>query len=141
VPPGRTLGELFDEMRRRRFQLAFVVDEYGRLLGLVTLEDLLEELFGELRDEFELEGPDLTEVGEGEWLAAGTIRLARLTQALGDGESFAVRGHERTLSSLVLRRLGRIPQPGERLRLAGFEAKIEKVRGATIELVRLKRCS
>jgi putative hemolysin len=141
VPPGRSLGELFDEMRHRRFQLAFVVDEYGRLLGLVTLEDLLEELFGELRDEFELEGPDIAEVGEGEWLAAGTISLARLTQALNDGESFAARGHERTLSSLVLRRLGRVPQPGEELRLGAFEAKVEKVRGATIELVRLKRCS
>jgi CBS domain containing-hemolysin-like protein len=141
VPPGRTLGELFDEMRHRRFQLAFVVDEYGRLLGLVTLEDLLEELFGELRDEFELEGPDIAEVGEGEWLAAGTISLARLTQALNDGESFAARGHERTLSSLVLRRLGRVPQPGEELRLGAFEAKVEKVRGATIELVRLKRCN
>jgi putative hemolysin len=141
VPPGKTLGELFDELRRRRYQLAFVVDEYGQLLGLVTLEDLLEELFGELRDEFELEGPDLTEAGEGEWLAAGTIGLARLTQALDGGESFAVRGHERTLSSLVLRRLGRIPQPGERLRLGAFEAKIEKVRGATIEQVRLRRWS
>ena len=98
VPPGKTLGELFDEMRRRRFQLAFVVDEYGHLLGLVTLEDLLEELFGELRDEFELEGPDLTEAGDGEWLAlAGTINLARLTQALDGGDSFATRGHERTL--------------------------------------------
>ncbi len=139
VPPGKTLGELFDEMRRRRFQLAFVVDEYGHLLGLVTLEDLLEELFGELRDEFELEGPDLTEVGTGEWLAAGTISLARLTQTLDGGDSFVARGHERTLSSLVLRRLGRIPQSGEQIRLGGFEAKIEKVRGATIELVRLTR--
>ncbi|MGH7914856.1 MAG: hemolysin family protein [Candidatus Binataceae bacterium] len=141
VPPSKTLGELFDEMRRHRVQLAFVVDEYGRLLGLVTLEDLLEELFGELRDEFELEEPDLTEVGAGEWLAAGTIGLARLTQALDGGESFSPRGHERTLSSLVLRRLGRVPQPGEQLRLDSFAAKIEKVRGATIELVRLKRCS
>ncbi len=141
VPPGKTLGELFDEMRRRRFQLAFVVDEYGLLLGLVTLEDLLEELFGELRDEFELEGPDLTEAGAGEWIAAGTISLARLTQALDGGESFSARGHERTLSSLVLRRLGRIPQPGEQLRLGAFEVKIEKVRGATVELMRLKRWS
>jgi putative hemolysin len=141
VPPGKTLGELFDEMRRDRFQLAFVVDEYGQLLGLVTLEDLLEELFGELRDEFEFEGPELREIGEREWLAAGTIRLGRLIQALHDGNSFAARGHERTLSSLVLRRLGRIPQPGEYLRLGNFEAEIKKVRGATVELVRLRRCS
>lgn len=140
VPPGKTLGELFDEMRRERLQIAFVVDEYGHLLGLVTLEDLLEELFGELRDEFEIEGPELTQVGEGEWLAAGTASLSRLAQVLDGADAFAARGHERTLSSLVLRRLGRVPQPGERLRLDGFEAGIEKVRGATVELVRLKRC-
>lgn len=141
VPLGKTLGELFDEMRRIRFQLAFVVDEYGHLLGLVTLEDLLEELFGELRDEFEFEGPELSKTGDGAWLAAGTISLGRLAQALGGADSFAARGHERTLSALVLRRLGRVPQPGEHLRLGGFEVDIEKVRGATVELMRLRRCS
>jgi len=141
VPPSKMLGELFDEMRGRNFQLAFVVDEYGRVLGLVTLEDVLEELFGELRDEFEFEGPDLAQASDGEWLAAGTIGLTRLAQELDGGETFAPRGHERTLSSLVLRRLGRIPQPGEELRLNGFEVRIEKVRGATVELVRLRRCN
>lgn len=141
VPPGKTLGELFDEMRRDHFQLAFVVDEYGRLLGLVTLEDLLEELFGEIRDEFELEGPELTQVSDGEWLAAGTVSLDRLTRTLDGANAFVPHGHERTLSSLVLRRLGRVPRPGERLRLGTFEAGVEKVRGATVELVRLRRCS
>ena len=141
VPPGKTLGELFEEMRQRQFQLAFVVDEYGKLLGLVTLEDLLEELFGELRDEFELEGPDLAQAGDQTWLASGTIGLGRLTQALDGGNSFLPRGHERTLSSLVLRRLGRVPQPGEQLRLGAFQATVEKVRGATIEQMRLTRWS
>ena len=54
VPPGKPLGELFDEIRRERVWMALVVDEFGKLLGLVTLEDVLEELFGEIRDEFDL---------------------------------------------------------------------------------------
>ena len=64
VPPGKPLADLFDEMRRGRFQIALVVNEYGRLLGLVTLEDLLEELFGEIRDEFDSEVPELTKISD-----------------------------------------------------------------------------
>ncbi len=101
VPPGKTLGELFDEMRRRRFQLAFVVDEYGHLLGLVTLEDLLEELFGELRDEFELEGPDLTR-----------SRRRRMARGRHHQRSPSVAGARR-------RRFVRHPRPRAHLEFAG----------------------
>lgn len=140
VPPGKPLGELFDEMRRGRFQLALVVDEYGKLLGLITLEDLLEELFGEIRDEFDYEGPEITEAGSGEWLVSGAIEIDRLRETIGDGKSFGANGPH-TLSSLVLRRLGRVPRSGEKFRLGDFEATIDRVRGATVELVRLKRWS
>jgi CBS domain containing-hemolysin-like protein len=140
VPPGKSLVELFDEMRRDRYQIALVVNEYGRLLGLITLEDLLEELFGELRDEFELEGPELTKTGEDEWLALGGIELAQLEREIGATDLVSEAGVARTLSSFVLRRLGRVPRSGEKLRLDGYEATIERVRGAVIEQVRLKRC-
>ena len=65
--------------------MALVVDEFGKLLGLVTLEDVLEELFGEIRDEFDLEGPELTKVGDREWLVSGGIDIKRLREELGDG--------------------------------------------------------
>ena len=68
----------FDEMRRGRVQLAIVVDEYERVVGLLTLEDLLEELFGEISDEFDYEGPEVMPVGPGEWLAAGSIAIELL---------------------------------------------------------------
>ncbi|MGH7932396.1 MAG: hemolysin family protein [Candidatus Binataceae bacterium] len=138
VPPGKQLGELFDEMRRGRFQLALVVDEYGRVLGLITLEDLLEELFGEIRDEFDYEGPEVTPTGDGEWLVSGAIEIDKLNEALGNGHMAGLSGPQ-TLSSLVLRRLGRVPRPGERFRLGQFEAAVERVRGATVEMVRLRR--
>src|SRR5215475_8278388 len=83
IPPNKPLGDLFQEMRRGRFQLAIVVDEYGRLLGIVTLEDLLEELFGELRDEFDVEIPELQKVSDHEWLASGAIDTRELASALG----------------------------------------------------------
>lgn len=138
VPPGKQLGELFDEMRRGRFQLALVVDEYGHVLGLITLEDLLEELFGEIRDEFDYEGPELMAVGPGEWLASGAIDINHLRETIGDGSSIPAAGRE-TLGAVVLKRLRRVPRRGERLKLGDFEAAVERVRGATIELVRLKR--
>ena len=137
VPPSKPLGELFDEKRRERQWMALVVDEMGKLLGLVTLEDVLEELFGEIRDEFDLEGPELTKVGEGEWLVSGGIDIKRLRNEFGNG--FQSAGPARTLSSLILRTLRRVPRAGESVRIGDFEAITERVRGATIEQVRLRR--
>jgi putative hemolysin len=137
VPPNKALGELFDEMRRGRFQMAIVVDEYERVVGLLTLEDLLEELFGEISDEFDYEGPDLMPVGPGEWLASGSIAIERLRQTVGDSIALPATRAE-TLSSYVLRRLRRVPRPGEQFRLGNLEATVEQVRGASIELIRLK---
>ena len=139
IPPGKLLGDLFDEMRRGRFQIALVVNEYGRLLGLVTLEDLLEELFGEIRDEFDTEVPELTKISDDEWVASGAIALGELADALAPARVIEVYGGGKTLSSLILRRLGRVPRAGEKLKLGDFEATIERVRGAAVELVRLHR--
>jgi putative hemolysin len=138
VPPGKSLAELFDEMRRGRFQLALVVNEYGKVLGLITLENLLEELFGEIRDEFDYEGPEVTIEAPGEWTVSGAIEIDRLRESLGDEKSLGVTGSH-TLSSVVLRRLGRVPRPAEQFRLGDFDATVERVRGATVEVVRLKR--
>ena len=137
VPPGKPLGELFDEMRRERVWVALVVDEFGKLRGLVTVEDVLEELFGEIRDEFDLEGPELTKVADGEWLASGGVEMKRLSEELGDG--LPMLGGARTLSSLILRSLRRVPRAGESVHIGDFEATAERVRGATVELVRLRR--
>jgi len=137
VPSGKPLGELFDEMRHERVWVALVVDELGKLRGLVTLEDVLEELFGEIRDEFDLEGPELTRIAENEWMVSGGIDIQRLAEELGGG--LPVAGSARTLSSLILRTLRRVPRAGESVRLGDFEAITERVRGATVEQVRLRR--
>jgi putative hemolysin len=146
TPPSRPLGELFDDMRRNHFQVAFVVNEYGRLLGLLTLEDLLEELFGEIHDEFDYEGPEVLAISDREWLVSGAIEIERLQRALANAGSAAAgdlstNAGNQTFGTLVLRRLGRVPRPGEKFRLGAFEAAIERVRGATVELVRLRQCT
>jgi len=136
VPPSKPLGELFEDMRRERRQLAIVVDEYGVLLGLLSLEDMLEELFGEISDEFDIEGPELTRANDGSWIAAGSIELGKLQEAVGRDRLPAPDG-ESTLNRLILRRFGRVPRAGEHFRLGDFDAAIERVRGATVEVVRL----
>jgi putative hemolysin len=137
VPPSKRVGELFEEMRRDRLQMVLVVDEYGKLLGLVTLEDLLEELFGDIRDEFDLEVPEMAPSGSGEMLVSGSIRLDRLNQVLQSRGLKPIEGSEATLGERIARQLARSPRRGERLRLGELGAVVEKVRGGTAELVRL----
>jgi CBS domain containing-hemolysin-like protein len=139
IPPGKALADLFDEMRRGHFQMALVVNEYGRLLGLVTLEDLLEELFGEIRDEFDIEVPELTKISDREWTASGAISLGKLADTLAPARIIDVYGGGKTLSSLILRRLGRVPRAGEKLNLGEFSVTVETVRGAAVEVARLQR--
>jgi len=136
VPPSRPLVELFEDMRREHRQLAIVVDEYGVLLGVLSLEDMLEELFGEISDEFDTETPELTRAPDGSWLAAGAIEFAKLRDVLGAERLPALDG-EVTLSRWILRHLGRVPREGEHIRLGEFDAAVERVRGASVELVRL----
>ena len=117
VPPGKLLGALLDEMRHNHQQISMVVDEYGKLLGLVSLEDLLEELFGELKDEFDVEVPEMTALPEGAWSVAGSIELRKLGEVLGTHHLPLGAIAEPTLNRLVLRKLGRVPRAGERFQL------------------------
>jgi putative hemolysin len=134
VPPGKSLGDLFHEMRRGHFQMALVVNEYGKLLGLVTLNDLLEEVFGEIRDEFDIEVPELTKISDHEFTVYGSIDMTRLNAELPSPIP-PVGG--RTLANIILRKLGRVPRVNEHFELGGFDVTVESVRGATVERVRL----
>jgi putative hemolysin len=113
VPEMKRVDELLVEMQRKRLHLAVVVDEYGGAVGIVTVEDLLEEIMGEIRDEFEPEERRLVRLGEGRYLASGRIELDELNERLG--LELPKDGFE-TLGGLILQRLGRIPRQGEVLR-------------------------
>jgi len=115
VPEGQKLAQLFDNMRTTRVHMAIVVDEYGEFAGIVTLEDLLEEIVGEIEDETDVddERPDIRPLAEGGWEVDGLVSLNDLEREIG---LHAPEGLEaNTLSGLCMERLGRMPAPGDEL--------------------------
>lgn len=133
VPESRDLDLLLSEMRHQRSHLALVIDEYGGTAGVLTLEDVLEELVGDIADEFDTEedarpGPD------GTWVVDGTIRrdeLERLTGlVLPEGES-------ETLSGALSEILERLPEVGDRVTLPGWEIEVVSMDGLRAGTVHL----
>jgi CBS domain containing-hemolysin-like protein len=122
VPETRDLDELFDDLRRERTHLAVVVDEHGGTAGVVALEDLLEEIVGEIDDEYDLPaGPGSSRLGPNQWELSGTLHAGEVAELCG----FSMpEGEYDTLAGFVLERLGHLPEPGERLDADGWAFEV-----------------
>ena len=110
VPETKRVSELLREFQRQQWQIAIVVDEYGGTAGLVTLEDLLEEIVGEIRDEYDVEPEPFVDEGQGRFVVSGKADIETLGERLGvaiEGEGFE------TVGGYVMARLGRVPAAGE----------------------------
>ncbi|MCC6766796.1 MAG: HlyC/CorC family transporter [Deltaproteobacteria bacterium] len=140
VQAEKPVGELFREFRARKVHIALVLDEYGSLVGLVTMEDLLEELFGEMRDELdENEEPAIRRRGPGTFLVSGRVSVeelnARLKLALPPSEDGT------TIAGMVMDRMGRVPAVGESVDMDGCRMTVEELDGPAVALVRVQRWS
>ncbi|MFO7652076.1 MAG: hemolysin family protein [bacterium] len=139
VPEVKRLLELLDELRRKGSHIAIVVDEFGQTAGLVTLEDLLEAVFGEITDEYDIaEELPYTRLDDNSWLVDGEIDLAALNRLLRN--AFRGTGHER-LAAFIHDRLGRLPRPGDRLTYRNIEIEVRETAGNKLEKVLLHRQS
>ncbi|MBN2564277.1 MAG: HlyC/CorC family transporter [Candidatus Eisenbacteria bacterium] len=136
TPESKNAGELLRELQRRRTHIAIVVDEYGGTAGLVTLEDLIEEIVGEISDEHDQEVSLLTVIDSNTLLADGMVHLDELDEAIG--LTFEGEGIE-TLGGYLMDAFGRIPSEGERIERAGAEFTIESVKEQRITSVRVVR--
>ena len=137
TPESKNAGELLRELRRRRTHIAIVVDEYGGTAGLVTLEDLIEEIVGEIHDEHDQEEEQLlTVIDKSTLVADGMVRLDELAESMGltfEGESVE------TLGGYLMDAFGRIPSEGEKLERDGAEFTVESVVEQRVKSVRVVR--
>ncbi len=139
VPENKRLGALFYEFQQERIHFAVVVDEYGGTSGIVTLEDVLEEVFGEIQDESD-EGERLyTRIGERAIRFEAKIQINDLCKVLGLSVHALdeVRGESETLAGLVLEQLGRFPTRGEELEVANLRLRVVEVSKRRIEVIRV----
>jgi CBS domain containing-hemolysin-like protein len=129
VPETKRVDELFGEMQKNKIQIAMVFDEYGGISGLVTLEDILEEIVGEIQDEYEVENKMLQKIGENVYLASGTLSIEEFNEAFGTNFSDE---EASTIGGLVLEKLGRLPTPGEEIKMENARFIISKIRDSRI---------
>lgn len=136
APESQTVATLLSDFRRRRHPLAIVVDEYGTVSGLATLEDLVEELVGEIADEHEVEAPPVVAQGDGSWSVAGRVRVPEIATLFD--VTFPPAEYD-TVAGLVSEKLGRIPKPGEVAHEAGLSFTVEEADRRRIHRVRVRR--
>ena len=127
VPEGKKLDDLLKEFQKEKVHLAVVVDEYGGTSGIITLEDVIEEIVGDITDEYDDEDLLYSKLDDNTWVFEGKTALTDLYRVLGiDGELFEEnKGDSGTLGGFVLELTGRIPKKGERIELRNFSFVIE----------------
>jgi magnesium and cobalt transporter len=134
IPESRRIRELLVDFRKRRSHLALVADEFGAVTGLVTMEDVLEELFGEVRDDGD--EVEFENLGEDHWLVMGGMEIPEFNTRTG---ARIQASGSRTLAGFILSKLGRRPGPGDEVRTGGFVFTVLEVRGIIIHRLEARR--
>ena len=138
VPETKKVSELLRELQRGRVQSAIVVDEYGGTAGLVTIEDLLEEIVGEIRDEYDVETEPIVDEGNGSFVVSGKVDVDEIAQRLDvkiEREGFE------TVGGFLLARLGRVPAVGEIAAIDGLTVEIVEAERRRVNKIRIRRAS
>jgi CBS domain containing-hemolysin-like protein len=136
VPETKRVPELLKEFQRKQVQFAIVVDEYGGTAGLVTIEDLLEEIVGEIRDEYDVETEPVVDEGNGSFVFSAKVSIDEIRERLG--VEIEPEGFE-TVGGYVLTRVGRVPAVGESFELDGLSVEVLDAERRRIHKVRFRR--
>jgi CBS domain containing-hemolysin-like protein len=136
VPESKKVHDLLREFQIMKVHMAIVVDEYGGTAGLVTLEDVIEEIVGEIQDEYDREEPELVRVREGIYLVDGLMGIDDFQEALGveiKGEGFE------TMGGYILSLMGKIPEQGDELTRGGLTFRVYRVAGKRVSKLIVRR--
>ena len=137
VPQSKKLDELFEEMQAHRIHMALAVDEYGGTAGLVTIEDLLEEIVGEIQDEYDSEEPQLKKLAPEIYIFNARYDIDEVSQLI-DVDLSAGRENIDTLGGFIYSQLGRVPEQGESIQFKDWRFTVLSVDSRRIEEVRVE---
>jgi putative hemolysin len=135
VPETKRVAEMLKEFQRKQVQIAIVVDEYGGTAGLVTIEDLLEEIVGEIRDEYDVETEPVVDEGQGSFVFSAKVNIDEVRDRLG--VEIEPEGFE-TVGGYVLTRVGRVPAVGETFEIDGLQVEVLEAERRRIHKVRMR---
>jgi putative hemolysin len=135
VPATRDLGGMLRDLRAQRIEMGLALDEYGRTVGLITLEDLVEEIVGEIEDEYDLPDNRIEDLGDGRFALAGSLTVDDANEQIGAGLPI---GGPRTVAGVVFEALGRLPEFGDEVRFGDTSVRVDEIDGQKISRVVLK---
>ena len=136
VPEQKKVPDLFREMQGEKFHMAIVVDEHGGVSGLVTLEDLLEEIVGEIVDEYDIETPDVEQITPNSFRVKGKVSIDEIDEIL---DSDLPDDEWDTIGGFIFNLAGHVPAEGETINYQNLKFRIEKVDGQRIAVVMITR--
>jgi CBS domain containing-hemolysin-like protein len=136
IPETKPLDDLLAELQRQRTSMAVVVDEYGRVAGIVTVEDIIEEIVGEITDETDAAAGEIRKLANGDWYVRGHVAVTDLSDyglhLPVDSDAY------NSIGGFVFAELGRLPRRGDTVAANGFSIRVESVRDNRIEAVRIR---
>jgi CBS domain containing-hemolysin-like protein len=136
VPETKPLDDLLADLQRQRSSMAVVVDEYGRVAGIVTVEDIIEEVVGEIDDETDPAGGEVRRLANGDWFVRGHVAVTDLVdyglELPVDTDAY------NSVGGFVFAELGRLPKRGDTVTSEGYSIRVESVRDNRIEAVRIR---
>ena len=137
IPRTKLISSLMHEFQEKKMHLAIVVDEYGGTAGLITLEDIIEEILGEIRDEYDKEENPITKVGDNNYIILGKLSIYELNDLLNT--TFSENSNYETVAGMILNHVGQIPKEGYSFQIDGYTFIVKEIQNKRIKKVQVEK--